>query len=103
MLKLLGFLYHTCIGKLHTGLMNTPAHVSGQSGQSGLPAAPHAELAQSRGQEMWKHQQLMTEQTALGTKLRPLPATLTHAVRKFVIKLYRRILVPRLLSFFEFT
>ena len=91
------------IGKLHTGLMNTPAHVSGQFGQSGLPAAPHAELAQSRGPEMWKHQQLMTEQTALGTKLRPLPVTLIHAVRKFVIKLYRRTLVPRLLSCFDFT
>ena len=81
--------------------MNTPAHVSGQSGQSGLPAAPHAELAQSRGPEMWKHQQLITGQNAMGTKLRPLPATLTHAVTNFV--LYRRILVPRLLLFFELT
>ena len=74
--------------------MNTPAHVSGLSGLSGQLAAPPVELDQSRGAGKWKLQQSMTVQTALGIKLRLPPATLTHAVRNFV--LYRRILVPRL-------
>ena len=71
----------------HTGLMNTPAHVSGLSGLSGQPAAPPVELDQSRGPGMWKLQQLMTVQTALGTKPRLLPVTQTHAVRTFILKL----------------
>ena len=70
-----------CIGKLLTGLMNTPAPVSGLSGLSGQPAAPPVELDPSRGPGMWKLKQSMTAQTALGKKLKPLPATLTHAVR----------------------
>ena len=72
-----------CIGILHTGLMNTPAPVSGLSGLSGQPAAPPVELDPSRGPGMWKLKQSTTAQTALGTKLKPLPATLTHAVRTF--------------------
>ena len=70
-----------CIGILHTGLMNTPAPVSGLSGPSGQPAAPPVELDPNRGPGMWKLKQSTTAQTALGTKLKPLPATLTHAVR----------------------
>ena len=81
-----------CIGTFHTGLMNTPAHVSGLSGLSGQPAAPPVELDQSRGPGMWKLQQSMMVQTALGTKRRLPPVTLTHAVRTFVLKLYKRIL-----------
>merc|ERR1711988_867229 len=59
--------------------MNTPAPVSGLSGLSGQPAAPPVELDPSRGPGMWKLKQSTTAQTALGTKLKPLPATLTHA------------------------
>ena len=72
--------------------MNIPAPVSGLSGLSGQPAAPPVELDQSKGPGMWKLQQSTTAQTALGKKLKPLPATLTHAVRTLVIKLYKRIL-----------
>merc|ERR1719373_569337 len=61
------------------GLMNTPAHVSGQSGPSGPLAAQPVELEQSRGLGRLKLLQSMMEQIALGTVPRPAPATLTHA------------------------
>ena len=61
--------------------MNTPAHVSGQSGPSGPLAAQPVELEQSRGPGKLKLLQSMMEQIALGTVPRPAPATLTHAVR----------------------
>ena len=61
--------------------MNIPAPVSGLSGPSGQPAALPAELDQSKGPGMSKLQLSTTAQTALGKKLKPLPATLTHAVR----------------------
>merc|ERR1712226_1843169 len=61
------------------GLMNTPAHVSGLSGPSGPHAAQPVELEQSRGPGRLTLQQSMTEQTALGTVLRPAHATLIHA------------------------
>ena len=62
-----------------TGLMNTPAHVSGQSGLSGPLAAQPVELEQNRGPGKLKLLQSMTALTALGTVLRPAPATPTHA------------------------
>ena len=68
-------------GTFHTGSMNTPAHVSGLSGPSGPRAAQPVELEQSRGPGKLKLLQSMTAQTALGTVLRPAPATPTHAVR----------------------
>ena len=64
--------------------MNIRAPVSGLSGPSGQRAALPVELDQSRGPGMWKLQQSMMVQTALGTKLRLPPATLTHAVRNII-------------------
>lgn len=60
--------------------MSTPAHVSGLSGPSGLHAVPPVEQEQSKGQGMWILRQSMMEQPVMGRKLRPLPATLNHAV-----------------------
>ena len=61
------------------GLMNIPAHVSGPSGLSGPRAAQLVELERNRGPGKLKLLQSMTALTALGTVLRPAPATPTHA------------------------
>ena len=53
--------------------------MSGQSGPSGPLAAQPVELEQSRGPGKLKLLQSMTALTALGTVLRPAPATPTHA------------------------